>query len=446
MSDISSRFRVRPPSDRTPPATAPVPPQPKPSFAEPIPEPPLQAPHVPVAPPPSKRKKPSKKKQTILTVLVALFLIGAGAAGAWFVLKESPEPSSTQADTTQPSDQTAQKAIVQSLTPTAIAYAYGESGGTQELFWRPVTGGDRTSAKPLSDNQLVTSYDISGSQVISVVSAAGDQLWYSKDSGKTYTQIFSSNPAPFSDQLHDTITSVTFSHDGSSIIFAFLPSGSNQNTIKEINPETKQVTDLFAIESPGVLLKGYLKNTGEILYYRGCYQCSQPPTQLLKRSMSSSSDSVLYEENTRISEQVAVDRSGTKLLILNSTRLGDTLGGEAPYYITEVNVSSAEAQDLLVLSSVPTDTRPRIGYSDADETVYYSSGSSVYSITDGVGTKLFEAASSILDVFLVDDKQVIASSGDHNDFTLTNYNIQSGQSTIILSGDANTTILGVTYN
>lgn len=451
MSDISSRFRTRPASDSPPAPSAPPRPraafsEAKPSFSEPKSEPSQPVFANPMPPPAPRRKKSSKKKRTILTFLVALILVGAGAAGAWFLLKTKTNPPAPQTESTQSESQASQQPIIQSLTPTAITYAYSESGGNQELFWRPISGGDRASATQLKNNSLITSYDIFGNQVIAVVTGAGDELWYSKDAGKTYSQIFSSSPAPNTNQLDDTITSVTFSTDGTSIIFAFLPSGSGQNTIKEINPETKQVTDLFAVESPGISLKGYIKNQGEILYYRGCYQCSQPATQLLKRSMSSSSDNVLYEEVSRISEQVVVDPTGKKVLILNSSRLGDTLGGEAPYYLTEVSIASAHAEDLLALSSVPAGSRPRAGYSQTDGSVYYSSGAGVYTISGDSSTKIFEATGFILEVYLVDDQQVVAAAGDHDDFSLTNYSIPSQESALILSGNANTTIIGVTYN
>lgn len=428
-------------------------PTPRPAFSEPKPQFESQRPTFRPERPEQKPPKKKSKKKTVLTVIIALILILSGAAGAWYFMRDEGdqgEQTTTGTDaTSQNTGASSQTPIQHSLDPFAVAYSYYAGSDAEQLFWRPIAGGDRTSATTLTNGEHAALTDTYGNKALAVTygspGSAGANIWYSSDSGKTYSKIFSGSPGTSSSQP-DQITSAIFSNDGSSIIMGYLPSGSSQNTVKEIDLASQQVTDLFSLEDRGIFVQGYNTSSGDILYQRGCYGCDGQPNKLLMRNMNNGSDRTVYEDTSRLQNQVVPNASFTKTIVLNSTPIEDGIGGGAPYFVTEVDLTNGGGTDLASIGTGISDRAPRVGYNDKDGSAYYSSGTGVYQISGGNSSKLFEASTDILDVYLVNDTTVVASSGDYNDFTLTHYNFTTKESTLILSGDANTRILGITYN
>ncbi len=404
----------------------------------------------PAAMPQVKIGKWYKSKKFI--ILVLLLIVGAGVA--WYLTKNH-EPSQTS--TSQATGSVNQQTETKELKPTNIAYSYRTvesppnvgcgatgSGSKFEIFWRPITGGDRTSAADIG-NKLVSQSDVNKDKVAVVTApecggtdSAG--LWISKDSGKTYEKIFSTNP-PKDNQVEDQITSVKLSNDGSSVVIAVLPGGSSQNTVKEIDVSTKESKDLFTIEQPGVFIEGYNKSKNQIYYYVGCYNCdANTYNKLYVRDTINDKEDVVYEHD-RITEQTVFNKDFTKVLLAKSTA-GEGLGGGPPYSIEEFDLGSKQSSNL---KNITTGTNLRVGYTE-EEVPYYTNETKVSKIVaDKSETVVFEAAKPIMNVYLVSADQVIASSGAYDDNVLTNYTLNDKKTIEILKGDVNTNIFGVTW-
>ena len=405
----------------------------------------------PAAMPQVKIGKWYKSKQFI--ILVLLLIVGAGVT--WYLTKnhKSSQPSTSQATGT-----VNQQTEVKELKPAIIAYSYktaeptqgggcesSESSSKFELFWRPATGGDRTTAGEIG-SKLVSQSDVSREKVVIVTTpecggSSTTDVLVSKDSGKTYEKIFSTNPSK-DGQMEEQITSVKLSNDGSSVVIAVLPGGSSQNTVKEIDISTKQSKDLFTIEQQGVFIEGYNKPKNQIYYYVGCYNCDgNTYNKLYVRDTINDKEDVVYEHD-RITEQTVFNKDFTKILLAKWTA-GEGLGGGPPYDIEEFDIGSKQSVNL---KKINEGTSPRIGYTKED-VPYYTSDTKVSKIAaDKSETIVFEAAKPILNVYLVSADQVIASSGEYNDNVLTNYTLSDKKTIEILKGDTNTNIFGVTWN
>lgn len=392
-------------------------------------------------------RPPKRRRGKIALVLFAcVLLIGAGAAGAWFVFnkKQATTPSNSSGGTPDSSSSTATLSPV--TAPTTIAYSFTDGNVPIQLYTRPVAGGDRTAATKLADKETISLYGTHGSKAFVVTYTTGGSgkanIWYSSDSGKTYNIVFSGN-ASTGNNYPDQITSAVFSNDGNSIAFGFLPTGSTQNTVKELNPGTKTTNDLFSLESQGVFVYAYDAKTKDLIYARGCYNCDGGSDgQIRLRNLGTNNDTTIFDDQAKLTEAVAVNPTLSKILVLTSTPGQNALGGGAPYNLQEVTVSTKAAAGIYSSTSA----RPLIGYT-ANGTPYYTMDTQLSSVgNDGKPTVIYEAAKPIQHVIYVGKDTVIASSGQPNDFTLTNYNPSTKTSATILSGDSNTILIGAISN
>lgn len=385
---------------------------------------------------------PKKSKKKALLIILLLAIILATAVGVWTLMKGDKQPAATPPTSTD----TGIKPVENTLVPYAVAYAYGDpEKAPREFFWRPLSGGERTTAGKIGSKNYLSYSDVYKDKVLVVSTAgtdnkSGETVWYSKDSGKTYTKIFTGEPSD-GQGLAAQITSAAFSTDGSAIVIGFLPTDGN-NTVKEINPDTKAVTDLFNIEQRGVFIEEYDKTAKKLYYFTGCYNCDgSHSNKLLLRDIETKTESTVYEDTAKVGVETVFNSDLSKVLKVSGI-IGMGIGPGKPFTVEEFDIASKKSKKLVTINE---DMIPKVGYSDGDSTPYYTQKASVYTVENGKKTLLFEAAESIRDVYLVDQDQVVASAGTSEDYILTGYNVTTKKVTNILNGDANTNIFGVTW-
>lgn len=377
-------------------------------------------------------------------IIVSLLVTLGLAAGAWAYVNSSedtPMPTTANSTTTQPS--------VNNLQPTSVVYSFSENqNDPAQLFTRPLSGGERESAKTIKSRDYITHSDVYKYKVL-VATAGGfgssneTAIWYSEDAGMTYEKIFSEIPTNASEtEMGSQITSARFSTDGSAIVFALLPADRGNNTVKEISLQTKIKKDLFDLSTAGVFVEAYNRDAKRVFYYTGCYNCDgNPYNKLFTRNLSNDTESVVYETTSNVGVQTVLNEDQTKALIVSGVS-GESLGANPPYAIEEFDVASKKFKTIATINK---ENVPTVGYA-VNGTPYYSDGTKVFSVTDkGEPITIFEDTQPIRAVYLVSDNTVVAHSGTHNNFKLTNYSLTLKEATIVLNGDSNTRILGITW-
>lgn len=398
-----------------------------------------------------KAKTPKKKK---VAIAAAVLLIVVGAVGAWYMMHK-PKPaartnSSTQVDNTNTAPS--------SLSPATVMYSYKEKTGVtpagcgeqekDKLYWRPVAGGDKTQAADTAAGSTVAYSGVYKNEAFVVTYPAcgskdGVTILYSQDAGKTYSNIFS-GAAASGDGLADQITSAHFSSDGSAIVFGYLRSDSIKNTVKEIDPSSKVVKDLFTDDKhAGIFLHGYNKGAGRIYYSVGCFNCDGVSyDKVLVYDTAANTSSELYDDSKagKTSEQVVMNSDLSKILRVRGT-VGEFMGGSAPYTIEEFDIATKTAKQI---TEIKEDTMVSVGYRSDDGVPYFSSKNTVSIIGSAAQPEVvFEASKPIIGVYHVSVDKVVASSGTYSDFVLTNYLVDTKQTVTLLSGDDKTNIFGV---
>lgn len=392
-------------------------------------------------------KPPKKSKKRLVIVLIILLLIAAGAA-AWFVTKDKKQAAKTTTTNTQTENQqlTDDTAV---LKPTAVAYAFGtETSGTSELFWRPLTGGERTSAGDIGKNMFASMSDVHRNQVLVVATpgAGGGKMTirYSKDAGKTYTTVFEGE-APSAEGLGDQITSAVFSTDGSKIVFGYLPKTGGKNTVKELDPATKAVKDLFTTDKPGVFIEGYNVATKQVLYFEGCYNCDgNTGNELLSRTGGAAATIAYQAPAGKLGAGIAIKDDFSKMVVVLGVS-GDGIGAGGPYTVSEYDFATKALKTLATVTDA-NNQQVHVGYQIGTELPYYTTSKTVTLVgKDGKPSIVFEASKPIQEVLFVSDQRVVAASGEYNNYQLVDFTISTKAVVNILNGDGGTRLFGVTW-
>ncbi|MCA9333382.1 hypothetical protein KDA00_05935 [Candidatus Saccharibacteria bacterium] len=384
-----------------------------------------------------------RNSKIIITVFVILFLIITGTVGyLWYTSKDKTSKNKENHTTDQ------QQIIQSEEDLSAVAYSYGsaEKDGI-EFFWRPIEGGDRRSAKNIGQNNYPTFAKTYKNQVAVVStpssgSTVGDAIWYSLDSGKSYSSI-ASLKLPEPEKPSDQITSMIFSRNGSAIVYSELFSDGKQSTVKLINPETKESKDLVTISGKALFLQGYDEDSGLLYYFSGCYNCDgNTMDKLFSYNTQTKEESVIYDLSGKIGVQNVISNDYSKILILEGSLSTEGLGANPPYNLREYDLKGKNFKDLLTFNE--GDNYPIIGYRASDNLPYYSSGKSIIVLReDGTKTTVFEAERPIVNILYVGQNQIVSSSGTYEDYILTSYVTTSKRNSEILSGDQSTVLFGV---
>jgi|SRR5579859_7007039 len=410
---------------------------------------PVAANTPPVTPGEPKSPPPGRKKLYITGGVILIILL---AVGLLLVLHKGNSSNNSVTNLSPGKDRAVPN--VKTYTPFAVAYAFGDpSKAPAQLYLRPIGGGDRMAAGSLGASNYVTSSDVFKNQVVVVTdSGSGSKdpttIWYSSDSGKSYSKIFvGKNPA--GSGVGDQITSIKFSGDGSKVVFGFLPengtSSDRPNTIKEINPQTKAVKDLFMdTKMAGVFIQGYDSSKGQVYYYEGCYNCDGLNNEkLLIHDISKNTDATLFDNTGKADTSTTINSSFAKILTVETAKTDLGVLDRSPYDIKEFDIKSKTAK---VITTISDPQFPTAGYYGDQDIVYYSKGDSIYYVAnDGSGKLLYQATKPIIGVFYVSKDLVLASSGTLDNYSLMNYNLGAKTSVNILNGDSNTNIFGLTW-
>lgn len=388
-------------------------------------------------------QKPKRSKKKLLTgLLILLLLAGAGAAAWYFFLRDKPQPAAPATEPA-PVEQTAL-----SYVPETIAYAFRDGDNNPyTLFWRPAGGGDRSQVQILNRSASPSHSDSYGSNV---VFAADEKIYTSTDYGKSYTQVFESEPGA-------QITDVKLSSDGKLLAFGYYPDGSEKNTVKTIQLDGKDSKDLFTATKPGVDILGW--NSQRMVYTENCYGCDgSAPTPYTRNLTDNKSTKLLEDTELKEITSLAVPGDVTKLLYVQGVDDGAAAEGleagvTAPYKVMLLDLASNKTETLATIGTADEKnpngtTRYRniqIGFLAGSVTPYYVDGTTLYTVSGSEPNAFYKSESAIQFVSFASESNVIVAHGDSlSDYSLTNFAIESNEGVAIFQGNANTVILGVT--
>lgn len=392
---------------------------------------------------------PSKGKKLLIVLIIVLLFLG-GAATAWFIMKDKPAADNKSAQNTNNSKQS-QQTQNQPLQPFAVAYAHRTDGGTSEgcaqtqtsTYWRPIGGGERMTAFDAGKQMYTNHFQTYQNKAFVITepgcgSTEGLAVWYSKDAGKTYTKVFTGKPA--TETEWEQITSARFASDGKSILIAFLPAD-GKNTVKEINPDTKAVKNLFSVESDGVFIQGYDSAKKQVYYFAGCYNCDGNRfNKLFVHDLTAKTDTTLFEDKDYLGMDTKINSDFTKVLRVKGPENMDVLGPGKPFTIEEFDIASKSFKKL---QTIDEEALVRVGYREDDGLAYYVKDKAIYNAASNA--VLFESSKPIVDTFLLTKDQVIASTGTFSDFSVVNFTISTKATINVFTGDDKTTVFGVTW-
>lgn len=403
-----------------------------------------------------KKEKKSNKKLLIALAIILLLVVAGGAF--WFITKNKQTTPSVSSN--QSSSQATKVDNQKTFTPFSINYAYttdkqislpncGSSSNTN-VYWRPFAGGDKTTALDTGESNNVSYSDIYQNQIVLITDPSCNSkdpttVWYSKDSGKSYTKLFRGKPLPPANSTTgwEQITSVKFSNDGKAILIGLLNNAGSINTIKEITPDTKETKDIFTVNTAGVFINGYDTKLDTVYYSKGCYNCDgNTLNNLFAYNINTQNNTELFTETKLVVNQIKPNFQKTKFLVVKGTQLTDGIGGGKPYIIEEFDTNTKTSKKLVTINE---DTTVNVGYRAGDDIPYYSKGKNLYTINpSGNSDLIFEASKPLLQILYLDKSNIVASTGEYNNFALTNYTIATKQLVSILNGDEKTRLFGVT--
>ncbi len=422
--------------------------QPNPAGNSPIPPPaPPPGSPAPSQSPDALPKAKKNKKKTVIIILIVLLV--AGLIGAWFIIRK-PAPKQ------QPVPQKTQQPAKKTLAPYTIAYTKGDyAKAPVQLLWQPVAHTDPTVAGDLGVNAYMTYTQVMNNKVLVVTEpsnggAEGTLIWYSKDGGKSYVKIFEgSKPDKARYYEHDQITSARFSSDGTTIVFGLLSSIATQgNTIKEINPETKAIKDLFVLDASGVFIQGYNRATHQLIYTTGCYNCDgNANRELLMRDTITAKETVLYGDKANNYGGIEINKAFTKLIYRKAERSDNIVPVDSS--LVELTLKDKTTKKI---ADIDKNSSSASGYTDDDDQLYYSKNKDLYKIgTDGIAKLLLSSEQKFSSVYYLSTKQIIATIQappfTNGSFSLISYDVPKKSITSIFTDSGlNTNIIGVTLH
>lgn len=386
--------------------------------------------------------KPKKsKKKVFLTLLLVLLLVGSAAATYFFFFKKDATAPSAPAAQVQEQKPTGPVSLVYSNSSDATAADYSLKLSSLTLTDNKKTDFDTEDKSQLSYS-AIHEQEIVAVGVPSSEQQKTQKIFYSKDSGVTYVQIYETKES-------GQITGVDFSSDGSTIIFGLLPTESGKNTLTELNPETKATTDIFTTDAAGINIYGYTKGK-QIIYRKGCFNCDgTPESKIYSYDIATKKESVIVSSSNTIGN-LAVKNDLSSLLYVDvptkpaTDGLGDITTG--PSTIKSLDLATNKTTDLKSLGQAGTDLTIQLGYT-TNGNPYFTDNNIIYgaSASNEIST-LFTSTKIILDVHYVGLTEAYTSLGGHDAFTVEKFNVSDQKSTSLFDGKSSTTIVGITTN
>ena len=119
-----------------------------------------------------------------------------------------------------------------------------------------------------------------------------------------------------------------------------------------------------------------------------------------------------------------------------------TFGVICSIYREEFNIGNKSFKNLETITGKDSVI---IGYTEKQEPYYTNQNKIIKIVEDGTKITEYESPKPIINVHLLSENQIIISEGQYNSFDVINYSTKDKSSKIVLSGDANTRIFGVTW-
>lgn len=387
-------------------------------------------------------KKALGKKGLILFLTGMLLTVGM-LVYMLIIRDDSRTPTAKTENKQTNSSETPQKETL----PFTVPYAY-VTDSKSTLYWRPAAGGERTSASELPSKNYISSYDTQGSKVAVVIEGDYEAntppaIWVSNDSGKSYEK--------FIDLQQDhQVTSVKFSTDGNAVLYGDLAPNQGKNVVTELLLANKQTKQLFTSDKPGVFVKAYNRNTQQVIYFDGCFNCDGVTyTDVLLRDVAKDETKTIFSSKAYVWTAIKADFSEILVATGNVNEMPDGLGdrGLAPFIVSTVALGSGAATQVTSLNETPV----AIGYTADAHEPYVVSAKKITTFKNNNSSVLYEAANIIQESYYVSGNAVFvetASSVDEYGFaadtTLQRFDIEGQKTTNILEADQNTWIFGVT--
>lgn len=403
--------------------------------------------------PPPKKQRHFKFKKLVKIVLVIVLVGGAGIA-AWklYARKASSNDDSAKSSS---SSTPAQAIMLNSLKPNSIAYAYrASSGDAYTAYWRPAQGGDRKEALVGFEKNDPYFSDVRGT---SAVFATSDAIYASTDSGKSYKKIRGIKAG-------EAVTSLRLSTDGSAVAYGFLADPDGKNTVKSMSLQGKDGGDLFKDDKAGVFIHQWNKSQQKIFYTDGCMNCdgNAPGDNLRDLKTGKVTNPITQGQKIYLKTQPQISDDFSRLIYLQGEPVSSTgaaaLGefADPPYKINVLTLANDKVttaatvgeKDAKNTNGTKKDWTVQTGFAADGTTPYYAAEEgTVYLIEDGTASSLVPTGQIIQAIkYVSSDKVILATVKDASatDFDVQIYDVPSKKNTLILQGDANTFIFGVT--
>lgn len=388
--------------------------------------------------------KPKKsKKKVFLSIFLILLLIGGGLAAYFFYFKK---------DAAAPSAPAAQEQEQKPTGPISLIYSNGGDTTAADYNLKLnsiVLASNQKTTFDVKDKSLIKARAVHGQQIAATSAPGSEQqktekILYSKDNGVTYEQIYETKES-------GQITDIKFSSDGSTIIFGLLPTESGKNTLTEINPATKETTDIFTTDSAGVLIYGYGKDKKVLYTKSACYNCEGGPmNDIYSYDIATKKETILVSsKNTMEGAAVKSDLSSLLYVDVPTKPSPDGVGtiNTGPYTIKSFDLETNKSTDITSLGEANKPITILVGYTDEGKP-YYTDDKNIYVLnTGGEPSTLFTSTKNILAIHYVSSTEVYTSLGSYDAFTVEKFNISDQKSTSLLEGKSiSTDIIGITTN
>lgn len=410
--------------------------------------------------------KPHSNKK--LYIIIAIVFVVLVVVSAYFFLKKddktNTKTNSASSQNTQQSVQNSTKSTdveAKSLLAENVVYSFRDADTKPySLFWRSASGGERTLSQTLATKMSVGFSDVKGS-VIGYVSAPNygatdkESLWVSTDYGKTYKKLYT---PVITNQLDSySITSLKISEDLTKIAIGQVR-GTGSEAI-EIDIATGATKQLFTSTQRGTFINAYDSKNQKVIYSEGCFQCDGNigRTIYLKDLAKNTNKELIKSSEILVKNFVSVNKDFSEVLVMGMTKdakanIQNSIDGSylgAPYSVITINLTDMSEKTLASYGSKPTNLDApalynSIGYMNDQKTPYYALDKQIFSLSGSKPSLLFESTKSIYDVYFVSNESVIYGAGDYKNFTLNNFSIKDKKDTLILNGDSNTSIIGLT--
>lgn len=383
-------------------------------------------------------RQSSMPKKVRIIILICFALLAAVCMALLFMTRDSSAPGNPSSGSTNPPKK---------LTAYGIAYAAGDPADAGAMARLHELSGSDKEARKLDKNVYVTHTATHKDKAVFATGGTDTDshaaaIWYSSDSGKSYKKIFGAEESE-KDQLGPQITSLAFSNDGKAVVMGYLPGFDGGNTVKEIDPGSKKITDLFTVEDRGVFIEGYNRPARQLYYYKGCYNCdANRMNVLLMRQIATGVDTTIHEDASKIGLKTVFNGDFTKVLLQKAMPDYEAEGASA-ISLEEITVADGSVKEITT-DADGSEARP-VGYTDGNNP-YYVKGSLLQVMNkDFTPKESYTATTDILDVYYVNGARAIVATGEYSAFDVIDYSFAAKKPTSLFKGNANTSVFGLTW-